>query len=501
MDADKPLRRVVIIGGGFAGLYAARALRRAPVSVILVDRAAHHLFQPLLYQCATGILSEGQIASPLREVLRRHHNVETLLAEVVDVDPVRRLVIALRPGGSRLEIPYDDLVVTAGVRQSYFGHDEFAAHAPGMKTIGDALAIRQRVFGAFEMAETAATVEERRRYLTFALVGAGPTGVELAGQIRELATHTLRKEFHRSTPEDARVLLFNGGPDPLASFGPTLSTRAAAALTHLGVELHMNSLVTNVDEAGLTARRADGGEEHHEAATVLWTAGVAAPPLAQAIARACGVEQDRSGRIKVGPDLTVPGHPDISVAGDLMSVDRLPGVAEVAMQSGRYTGTRIRRAVQGHRPPGPFKYRDLGSAAYVARGRAVVTLGRVRLSGFVGWLAWLLLHIAFLTGFRNRLFAVATWLVAFTREIRPERAFTAREFETARDVYAAIKGGEAAKHAVTRLPGAGAVPRQTGEREQPGAESARATRPEGRRGVQGPPESPGPRDSGASGGS
>ncbi|MGW5363646.1 NAD(P)/FAD-dependent oxidoreductase [Actinopolymorpha pittospori] len=501
MDSEKPPRRVVIVGGGFAGLYAARALRRAPVSVIVIDRAAHHLFQPLLYQCATGILSEGEIASPLRLVLRRHKNVETLLAEVVDVDPARHVVIALRPGGSRLEVPYDDLVLTAGVRQSYFGHDEFAAHAPGMKTIGDALAIRQRVFGAFELAETASTVEERRKHLTFALVGAGPTGVELAGQIRELATHTLRKEFHRSAPGDARVLLFDGGSEPLASFGPKLSARAAAALTHLGVELHMNSRVTDVDATGLTAQRKDGGEEYHEAGTVLWTAGVAAPPLAHAIARACGVEQDRSGRIKVQPDLTVHGHPDISVAGDLMSLDRLPGVAEVAMQAGRYTGTRIRRAVQGHAPPGPFKYRDLGSAAYVARGRAVVLVGRMRLSGFLGWLTWLLLHIAFLTGFRNRLFAVATWLVAFTREVRPERAFTTREIETARNVYAVIAGGDAAR-AETRDAGAGTVPRQTtAEPPRPSEQPAGATRPEERGGVQRPPGSSGPRDTGSTGGS
>ena len=500
MDADKPPRRVVIVGGGFAGLYAARALRRAPVSVILVDRAAHHLFQPLLYQCATGILSEGEIASPLRLVLRRHKNVETLLAEVVDVDPARHVVIALRPGGSRLEIPYDDLVLTAGVSQSYFGHEEFAAHAPGMKTIGDALAIRQRVFGAFELAETSPTVEERRQHLTFALVGAGPTGVELAGQIRELATHTLRNEFHRSEPGDARVLLFDGGSEPLASFGPKLSARAAAALTHLGVELHMHSLVTHVDATGLTARRTDGGgEERHEAGTVLWTAGVAAPPVAHAVARACGVEQDRSGRIKVQPDLTVRGHPDITVAGDLMSLDRLPGVAEVAMQAGHYAGTRIRRAAQGHGPPGPFKYRDLGSAAYVARGRAVVTFGRMRLSGFLGWLAWLLVHIAFLTGFRNRLFAIATWLVAFTREVRPERAFTTRELETARNVYAVIAGGEAAR-AGTGDAGAGAVPRQTtAEHVRPSEESAGATRPEERRGAQRPPGSSGPRDTGSGG--
>ncbi|MEQ7009279.1 NAD(P)/FAD-dependent oxidoreductase [Actinopolymorpha sp. B17G11] len=464
MDPDNPPRRVVIIGGGFAGLAAARALRRAPLWVTVVDRAAHHLFQPLLYQCATGILSEGQIATPLREVLRRQQNVDTLLAEVVDLDPARRQVIALRPGGTRMEIPYDDLVVAAGVCQSYFGHDEFAAHAPGMKSIADALTIRQRLFGAFEQAESAPTPEERQHRLTFALVGAGPTGVELAGQIRELATHTLRNEFRLSHPEDARVLLFDGGSEPLASFGPKLSARARDTLRRLGVELHMRALVTSVDQDGLTARKEDGTEVRHDAGTVLWTAGVAAPPLAHAIARATGAEQDRSGRIRVERDLTIRGHPEISVVGDLMSVDRLPGVAETAMQAGHYTGARLRRLAEGRaHSRHPFRYRDLGSAAYIARGQAVVARGRLRCGGFIGWLLWLVVHIAFLTGFRNRLMAVATWLVAFTREVRPERAFTTREIDAARDIYAVIAASQAGKPAPSGAdeePGLGTVPRQ-----------------------------------------
>src|ERR1039458_6536064 len=247
---EEDRRRVVIVGGGFAGLFATRALRRAPGSVPLIDRAGPHLFQPLLYQCATGILSEGKIAAPLREVLRKHANVECVMAEVTGIDPDARQVHAKRPLGQSLEFGYDYLIVAAGVQQSYFGHDEFGLFAPGMKSIADALTIRRRVFGAFEMAESATSHDEAQHWLTFALVGGGPTGVELAGQIRELATRTLRAEFRRIVPEDARVLLFDGGPAPLASFGPALSAKAAAALRRLGVEQHMRSLVTKLGRAG-----------------------------------------------------------------------------------------------------------------------------------------------------------------------------------------------------------------------------------------------------------
>ncbi|GAA4694170.1 NAD(P)/FAD-dependent oxidoreductase [Pseudonocardia yuanmonensis] len=432
-SAAPAAHRVVIVGGGFAGLFAARALRRADVAVTLVDRSQHHLFQPLLYQVATGILSEGQIAAPLREVLKRHRNVDCVLADVVDVDPAARLVVALRPGGERLELPYDDLVVAAGVRQSYFGHDEFARWAPGMKTLADALAIRRRVFGAFELADTATDPEERRRRLTFAVVGAGPTGVELAGQIRELATHTLRREFHRIRPEDARVLLFDGGPAPLASFGPALSARAARSLQELGVELHTRSIVTEVDGDGLQVRDHAGNTGRVEAGTVLWAAGVEAPPVAAALAAATGAQHDHAGRIRVEPDLTIPGHPEISVVGDLMSRD-LPGVAEVAMQAGLYAGRRIRRRLAG-RPVRPFRYHDLGSAAYLSRGDAVVSAGPLKLTGLPAWLIWLLIHIAFLTGYRNRAGAVLTWAVAFARDARRERAFTTHQIDTRRDVY------------------------------------------------------------------
>jgi NADH dehydrogenase len=427
--------RVVIIGGGFAGLFAARALRRAPVQVTLIDRSEHHLFQPLLYQCATGILSEGKIAAPLRDVLRRHRNVEYVLAEVTGIDPQRREVLAKRPFGERLAIGYDYLIVAAGVEQSYFGHDEYARWAPGMKSIEDALVIRRRLFGAFEMAESATDPGERQRWLTFALVGAGPTGVELAGQIRELATKTLDGEYRRITPADARVMLFDGGAAPLAPFGPKLSAKAASTLNDLGIEQHMHSIVTQVDATGLSVRGPDGTVSRYEAGTVLWTAGVAAPSVATAIAQATGATQDRAGRIEVGPDLSIPGHPEILVTGDVMSLKHLPGVAEVAMQTGLYAGRRIRHELAGNASVKPFRYYDLGSAAYISRGRAVVSVGRLQFGGFPGWVVWLFIHIAFLTGYRNRFGAVMGWWFAFTRDLRRERTFTVKEVGRVRDVY------------------------------------------------------------------
>ena len=428
--------RVVIVGGGFAGLFAVRRLKHRNVSVTLIDRAQHHVFQPLLYQCATGIMSEGKIAAPLRDLLRKYRNVDCVMAEVTDFDADGRRVIARRVGGERIEFGYDHLIVAAGVRQSYFGHDEFARWAPGMKTVSDALAIRRRVYGAFEMADTATDPAERRSWLTFALVGAGPTGVELAGQIREVATKTLRAEFRSIKPEDARVLLFDGGQAPLAMFGPKLSQKADRALRALGVEQHMGSIVTNVDGTGVLVRDRAGQQTRYHAGTVLWTAGVEAPPVAAALAAATGAKCDRAGRILVEENLTIPGHPEISALGDMMSLHKLPGVAEVAMQSGLYAGNRIRRHVSGNLTEKPFRYRDLGSAAYISRGRAVVSAGPLKVGGFIGWVIWLFIHIAFLTGYRNRLGALLSWWFAFTRDIRRERTFTTQQIETLRDVYA-----------------------------------------------------------------
>ncbi|MDI2125059.1 NAD(P)/FAD-dependent oxidoreductase [Yinghuangia seranimata] len=438
MDSTSARPKVVIIGGGFGGLFAARALRHSPVDVTVVDRAGHHLFQPLLYQCATGILSEGQIAVPLRALFKHHRNTEVILAEVFDFDVAGRTVSARRPGGERIELPYDHLIVAAGVHQSYFGHDEFARFAPGMKSLSDALAIRRRVYGAFEVAETARDPDERRRLLTFALVGAGPTGVELAGQLRELATHTLRSEFREIKPEDARVLLFDGGEAPLAAFGPKLGATAARTLAKLGVELYMHTVVTQIDADGLVARDKEGTETRHDAGTVLWTAGVQAPALAKTLAEATGAPSDRAGRICVAPDLTVPGHPEITVIGDLMSLDKLPGVAEVAMQGGLYAAHRIKREIAGDTKAKPFRYRDLGSAAYISRGNAVVSVGPLRFGGLMGWLTWLFIHIAFLTGYRNRAGAILTWATAFSRDVRRERAFLTSGIDVHRDPYASI---------------------------------------------------------------
>jgi NADH:ubiquinone reductase (H+-translocating) len=487
-EQRKTKKRVVIIGGGFGGLFAARALRGGPFAVTLVDRATQHTFQPLLYQCATGILSEGQITAPLRALLRSHRNVRTIAAEAVDVDPAGHTVTCLRPMGERIKVPYDRLIVAAGVNQSYFGHDEFAAFAPGMKTIDDALTVRRRVYGAFEMAETAGDQAERQKWLTFACVGAGPTGVELAGQIRELATKTLTNEYRVAKPEDSRVLLFDGGQEPLAMFGTKLSGLAAQELRGLGVELHMGSIVTHVDLDGLVARDHDGNETRYDARTVLWTAGVEAVPFAEALANATGAERDRSGRIIVRDDLTIAGHPEIFVVGDMMSLDKLPGVAEVAMQTGLYAGRWVRRELEaegqgegGSAAAGrkPFKYYDLGSAAYISRGHAVVEMGPLKLSGFPGWVAWLLIHIVAMTGFRNRLGAILTWFLAFTRDSRRERAYTTREVGHVRDIYASLaeagvpQSSQAAQSSQEPLApqprGASDVPSESRSQSQPGA--------------------------------
>jgi NADH dehydrogenase len=439
MTDESAQRRVVIVGGGFAGLFAVRALKDS-ASVTLIDRAEHHLFQPLLYQCSTGILSEGKIAASLRDLMKKHKNVNCVMAEVFDFDVEGRRVLARRVGGDPIEFGYDDLIVAGGVRQSYFGHPEFARWAPGMKTISDALTIRRRIFGAFEMANTAVDPEERRTYLTFALVGAGPTGVELAGQIREVATKTLRAEFRDIQPEDARVLLFDGGSAPLATFGPKLSQKASRTLDALGVEQHMESMVTHVDEGYVLVRDRAGQQTRYDAATILWTAGIEAPPVAAALAAAAGATQDRAGRILVEKNLTIPGHPEISVLGDMMSLDKLPGVAEVAMQSGMYAGHRVRRRVSGDMEEKPFRYRDLGTAAYISRGKAVVSAGPLQVSGFIGWWIWLFIHIAFLTGYRNRLGAVLTWWLAFTRDVRRERTFITQQIAIMGDVYTSPLG-------------------------------------------------------------
>ena len=419
--------RVVVIGGGFGGLFATRFLRRAPVEVTLVDRTNHHLFQPLLYQVATGILSEGQIAPPIRNVLRRQGNVRVELARVTAIDLERRMVTALRADTVEFEIPYDSLIVAAGAGQSYFGHDEFSRWAPGMKTIDDALELRARILGAFEMAALEERAERRQAWLTFAVVGGGPTGVEIAGQIAELAHRVLPKDFKDLDPTSARVELFDGGQEILAGFGNQLASKAARELERQGVRINTRSVVTAVDRHGVEVKGPDGETYRVSAQTKVWAAGVQASPLAKMLADASGADCDRAGRVAVLPDCTLPGHPEVFAIGDMMSLNDLPGVAEVAMQQGIHAAQTIKRRLRGQGESRSFRYRDLGSMATISRFRAVVSFKGIRVSGFLGWLMWLCVHLAFLTGFKNRFITVLQWGIAFISGARTERTLTMQQ--------------------------------------------------------------------------
>jgi NADH:ubiquinone reductase (H+-translocating) len=419
--------RVVVVGGGFGGLFAARRLRRARVDVTLVDRSANHVFQPMLYQCATGIVPEATIAPPLRGIFRRIKNVRVLLADVTGFDLDARTVEAHAPDGGELTLPYDTLILAAGFQTSYFGHDEFAEFAPGLKSIDDARTVGQRVFGAFEVAEACQDSDDRQAWLTFAIVGAGPSGVELAGQIRQAARQTLHSEYRSIDPRDCRVLLFDGGKEPLATFGDHLSESAARTLEKMGVELRMGSLATAVDGRGLDVRSGDGTVTRYEARTIVWTAGVSASPLGRKLAAAAGASTDRAGRVEVLPDCTVPGRPEVFVIGDMMSLHGLPGVAEVAMQSGMHAARTIRHRLAG-RETRPFKYVDMGSMAFIGNRRAVVDFRGLKLSGFFGWLMWLAVHLTFLTGFTNRLAALLSWSLALTGS-RRGRIFRTTDLE------------------------------------------------------------------------
>ncbi len=448
MSADGGNRhRVVIVGGGFGGLPPTRFLgrwrvARRGVDVTLVDRRNHHLFQPLLYQVATGLIPPGQIAPALRHVVRKHNNVRVELVEVTGFDLDRRVVHAAVMGLQPREIPYDSLIVAAGVNQSYFGHDEYALYAPGMKTIDDALELRRRVLGAFEMAELISDPAEQERWLTIAIVGAGPTGVELAGQVRELAVRSMRREFRSFEASSVRVVLLDGGNQPLASFGDRLSGRAAKELEHLGVELRMGARVVGVDAAGVDISDAGGTTSRLDAYTTVWAAGVEASPLAAELAKATGAELDRAGRIAVLPDLTLPGHPEVFVVGDMTALDDLPGVAEVAMQGGMHAANTIVRRLD-HKAGKPFKYRDLGTAATIGRFQSVVNFHGLRLSGFPGWVIWAFVHLTFLTGFGNRLSTLLKWTHSFIGRGRPEREFsvmhTGGDLSLPSDVRAAVQ--------------------------------------------------------------
>lgn len=394
---------VVIVGGGFGGLWAARALRRAPVRVTLLDRGNHHLFQPLLYQVATAGLSAPNIAAPLRHILRRQRNATVLMGEVAGIEPdAKRLRLA---DGRTLD--YDTLLLASGATHAYFGHDDWALHAPGLKTLDDALEIRRRILTAFERAEAEDDAAQRAAWLTFAIVGGGPTGVELAGTLAEIARHTLRDEFRRADPHRARVLLLEAGPRVLSSFPESLSAKARAQLERLGVEVRSGVPVAAIDAEGVVL-----GEERIPSRTVLWAAGVAASPLA----RDLGVPLDRAGRVIVDADLRVPGHPDVYVVGDLAAVrcddNPVPGVAPAAKQMGRYVGGAIRTRLRGVEPP-PFRYRDFGNLATIGRMAAVVDLHGLKLSGLLAWWFWLAAHVFFLIGFRNRLVVLIDWAQAY----------------------------------------------------------------------------------------
>ena len=420
--AESARHRVVVVGGGFGGLPACRFLGRKPVDVVLLDRRNHHLFQPLLYHVATGILSEGQVAVPLRETLHRYQNIRVELAEVTGFDLDRHVVFAKSPLHDPVEVPYDSLIVAAGVSQSYFGHDELALFAPGMKTLDDALELRRRIFGAFEMAESTTDPTERQAWLTVVVVGAGPTGVEIAGQIRELAVRSLRDNFRTFDPATVRVLLMDGGTEPLATFGDRLSARAASALEKLGVELRMGSRVTGIDAEGVDVETSDG-TERIAARVKIWAAGVQASPLAAMLAEASGAETDRAGRIATLPDLTLPGHPEVFAVGDMVTLNGLPGVAEVAMQGSLHAANTIARRLD-RKPTKPYKYRDFGSVAAIGRFRAICSVRHLRLSGFAAWIVWLFVHLTFLNGFGNRIAAVWSWFWAMVGRKRHQRIFS-----------------------------------------------------------------------------
>jgi NADH dehydrogenase len=401
------LHRVVIVGGGFGGLYAAKSLKRSNVQITLIDKRNFHLFQPLLYQVATGTLSPADIASPLRAVLNDNPNAHVVLGEVLDVDPAQKAVIL-----SDAIIPYDTLVVATGVSHHYFGNDHWATVAPGLKTVEDALEIRRRVFLAFEAAEREPDLEKRRAWMTFVIVGGGPTGVELAGAIAELAGKVLKDDFRAIDTTKSTILLLEGMDRVLPPYPPDLSAKAAAALSKLGVTVRTQAMVIDIAESLVTLKQGDA-IEHISAKTILWAAGVKASAMGQVLAQRTGVELDRAGRVIVNPDLSLPGQPDIFVIGDLAHYSHqtgkpLPGVAPVAMQQGEYLAKLIDRRLTGDTLP-PFEYKDLGSLAVIGRNAAVVDLGFVRFSGPLAWLAWVFVHIYFLIEFDNKLIVMTQW--------------------------------------------------------------------------------------------
>jgi NADH dehydrogenase len=407
---------VVIVGGGFGGLAAARALKKAPVKVILIDRTNHHLFQPLLYQVATAVLGPGQIGSPIRGILRNSRNTTVLLGDVTGIDTVSRCVVADSADRVGVQIPYDYLILATGVQHSYFGHDEFEKHAPGLKSLADAVAVRNRILRAFEMAEAEEDPGRHKDLLTFVLVGGGPTGVEMASAIAVMARGTLKAEFRRIDPTSARIVLVDRGARPLATFASELSEAARQRLVKLGVEVHLGQGVDAIDEDGVVV-----AGERIVCKTVIWTAGVAPSPASKWL----NAETDHAGRVRIASDLTVKNHPEIFVVGDTASLDQdgkpLPGVAQVAMQQGRYAGDLIRRRTANKPPSAPFRYFDKGNLAVVGKGFAVLQTGKIHLSGFSAWLVWAAVHLEFLAQSSLRVSVFVQWVWTYLTGQRGSR--------------------------------------------------------------------------------
>ncbi|YAL84058.1 NAD(P)/FAD-dependent oxidoreductase [Dermacoccaceae bacterium W4C1] len=422
--------RVVIVGSGFGGLFAARALRKVQgVRVTLISGTTHHLFQPLLYQVATGILSEGLIAPTTREVLAKQANAETVFGTVTDIDLASRTVTAKALDETHT-YDYDSLIVAAGAGQSYFGNDQFARYAPGMKSIDDALELRGRIFGAFEMAELAGAAghqDEVDKLMTFVVVGAGPTGVEMAGQINELSRRTLANDFRNIDPTKAKVILLDAAPGVLPAFGAELGSKAAKKLESMGVDVQLGAKVIDVDATGIEVEDPDGTKRRIPAICKVWAAGVSASPLGKIMADQSGAEVDRAGRVKVQDDLTLPGHPEVFLVGDMISLKNYPGVAQLAIQGGRYAARAIARRLKKQPSQGPFKYRDKGSMATISRFSAVASVGNLRFTGFLAWALWLGVHLVYIIGFKSRVTTMAHWAVAFVGRARGERTTTEQQ--------------------------------------------------------------------------
>ncbi len=429
--SNHPVRRprVIIIGSGFGGLFAAQALADADVQITMIAKTSHHLFQPLLYQVATGILSSGEIAPATREILAKQDNAEVLLGNVRNID-VQAQRIQVSTLGIEENFDYDYLIVAAGSKTSYFGNDQFARDAPGMKSIDDALELRGRIYGAYELAEISARrgdTSDVERLMTFVVVGAGPTGVEMVGQLVELSKRTLDREFRHIDANDSNIILLDGGDAVLSSFDPSLQGKVQDELERMGVDVRLGAMVVDVDEVGLSYKDRDGTAHRIEAVTKVWAAGVSASPLGKILADQVGLEVDRGGRIPVNSDLTLPEHPEIFVLGDMITLNGLPGVAQTAIQTARHAAAQIIRAVNGNPSSEDFSYFDKGNMATVARFRAIAEVGPIKVTGFLAWSMWLVVHLFYIIGFKSQITMLLHWAVTFLGRDRAQRTITEQQ--------------------------------------------------------------------------